>query len=432
MKKKTLKSYVAITVLILTMVLVAITYLFASALFSELGIARSNKGSQVAFAMAEAAVQHAIYQVKFDPVIKSDFVNGNTTCCTTVTQNPALIGNGSFEQTISVTGPGLADITAIGRFTMGSRTAVRSIKTSIAQSVTPPSYDDDAAIFVSRSGSSDPGSLYTNQSTIKVYGGGVLSGGELEFKNSALPGNYVHAEGSIEYSISDESNNSSIKCQCYIDTAPDPQTDPPTPQCSAAPSCTPSNVINVDSIPSIDIDSADPNSYKNRAAAESQYFDTANSFKNYLSSHSNTISGIVYVNVGSSGTLDFGTLVGNNQTVTVNGILVSSYNILVPNNRGLMINLNPTAGGPSGIIAKHDFKVANGAAFSGSGMFYAGNLIETNHPVFNVTGGIFARDIIINQGNLTINFDKDLINQALPPNPADTPIIQRQYWEEEY
>lgn len=419
------KSYVTITVLILMMVLVAITYFFANSLYAELRIANNNKSAQIAFALAEAAVQDAIYQVKYDTATRTAFVAGDTSCCSKVTKNPALINNGSFDETTTITGPGLATISATGSFTMGTRTAVRRIETSIAQSVTPPVYTGDAAIFVSNSGPNNAGKIYTNQSIIEVFGGSILSGGDLEFKNSAK----IYAEKTIGYKGINDSFNSTLKCHCTIST-PDPEGL--IPMCSAAPNCTPQIISTVDSIPSIDLDSSDSGSYKSRANAQGQYFSSQTLFSNYLQSHSNTISGIVFVDVGSNGTLDFGTLIGNNQTVTVNGILVSSYNIAVPNNRGLTINPNPTTNQPSGIIVKHDFTVATGATFSGIGLFYAGNRIETNHPIFTVTGGIFARDISINQGHLTMHFDPDIINEALPPNPADTPIIQRTFWEEEY
>lgn len=420
MKKiKFSKSYITITVLILMMVLVAVSYLYADSIFSELAIARNNKGASVAFALAEAGVQRAIYQVKYESAVRTPFVTGDTSCCSKFTQDPALIiNNGSFEETITVTGEGLATITAVGKYTMGLRTAVREIKTSIAQSVDPPVYNGNSGIFISNTSEGSPSPLSINHTTIKVYGGGIVSGGGLSFHKST-----VWTEKTIESKIPVSYDDSELRCNCTI-TTPDPEEI--IPMCSEAPECTPTIINDVDSIPAIDILSSDPGSYKSLSQnSPNHYFSSQSAFLTYMQSNGNTISGIVFVDVGSNGTLDIGT-----NTFTVNGVLVSSNDIYVPNGGGLIITHTPNQ--PSGVIAVNNLGVHNKGVFEGTGLIYAGNSIITNHPNFNVTGGIFGRSVEINQGTINIYFDKDIINAALPANPADTPIIDRTFWEEEY
>ena len=419
-KTKFFKSYVTITVLILMMVLVAISYLYADSLFAELAIARNNKSSSVAFALAEAGVQEAIYQVKYKLSVRTAFVAG-TTCCDTFTYDPALIDNGSFEETINVTGRGLATITAIGRYKTGLRTAVRRVKTSIAQSVDNPAYNGDSGIFISDTGQGPPSPLTLNQTTIKVYGGGILSGGGLDFNQSQ-----IDAEKTIEYKNSLRINKSSLKCNCMIDT-PDPEGL--IPMCSDAPACTPTVVDEVGSIPTIDIITDYPDSYKSRSKiSPNHYFLNQSNFLSDMAIHGNIISGIVYVEVGSNGTLDIG-----KNNFTINGVLATSNSISVPN--GGTLNINKLADQPAGIIVPNTFEVKNNGVFSCTGLIYGGNKVELNlptSPTINVYGGIFSRYVYINQGDLVIRFDKDIINAALPMNPLDTPVIQRTFWEEEY
>ena len=423
MKKiKFSKSYITITVLILMMVLVAVSYLYADSIFSELAIARNNKGASVAFALAEAGVQRAIYQVKYESAVRTPFVTGDTSCCSKFTQDPALIiNNGSFEETITVTGEGLAIITAVGKYTIGLRTAVREIKTSIAQSVDPPVYNGNSGIFISDTSEGSPSPLTLNQTTIKVYGGGILSGGGLDFNQSQ-----IDAEKSIEYKNSLRLNQSTLKCNCMIDT-PDPEEL--IPMCSEAPACTPTIVSDVDSIPAIDILSSNPGSYQSLSQnSPNHYFSSQSAFLTYMQSNGNTISGIVFVDVGSNDTLDIGT-----NTFTVNGVLVSSNSISVPNGGTLIINKPENQ--PAGIIVPNTFEVKNKGVFSCTGLIYGGNKVELNlptSPTINVIGGIFSRYVYINQGDIIIHFDSAVINAALPIDPLDTPIIDRTFWEEEY
>ena len=72
---KSNRGYITITVLILMMVLVAASYLYADALFSELTIARNNKGATAAFSLAEAGVQEAIYLIQYDIDVRNTFLN---------------------------------------------------------------------------------------------------------------------------------------------------------------------------------------------------------------------------------------------------------------------------------------------------------------------------------------------------------------------
>src|SRR4030065_1207521 len=115
------KSYVSIVVLILMLVLVAASYLYADALFSELAIARNNKGAAVAFSLAEAGVQEAIWRIQYEVATRDTFLNeeDGMTFFEHKSPNPTLIPKGEYSVTIKNTAKAAATVTAIGTYRVG-------------------------------------------------------------------------------------------------------------------------------------------------------------------------------------------------------------------------------------------------------------------------------------------------------------------------
>lgn len=413
-------SYITITVLILMLVLVAITYLFADALFGELAIARNNKGAQVAFSLAEAGTQEAIYRVQYDTTARNTFLN-TTTGVTTFTHDPALIGPGAYSVTIQNSAKGVATITSIGTYTMGTRIARREIKVGIAQATQPPAYPYDGAIFGAGGAGESIADIDFWYASVNIYGGSILSNRDINFKFGAD----VNIEKSVEAGRDVTVNwPSHVDCNCLINDDGDPE----TPQCSTSPGCAPVEGAATKSMPQIDFDSSSPNSYKNQAISQGHYFSRQQDFKTdaiFPKWSERTFEGIYYID--SPLDIDWG------RTMRMNGVIATSGSISV--SFGQLLLAPPTGGGPSGALTQGSLTVGTIGNFSGTGLVYTGDRFQIDASIpynMNLTGGILSRRTWISGFRTTnIYLDADVINAVLA-TPSDTPVIEINHWEEEY
>jgi len=420
-------AYVTITVLILMMVLVAITYLFADAIYSELAIARNNKGAQAAFSLAEAGVQEAIYRVKYEGEYTNFFLsipssNPSDNIKSFLHNPPALINNGSYNVSIQKTAKGVAMITSIGEYTMGLKKAHREIKLNIAQAYVAPPYNDDAAMFTDAQASAT-GDLTFSKSTINVYDGGLTTGRDLTLQHESV----VTVEKSVKYVKSYISKHSSVlKCECLF-SDPDPLNPPP--DCSSASICNP-QVIPSESvtIPTIDFDA-----YRAKADEEHRIYSSSEFLSLIPLGQSTTLEGTFFIE-------DPQLTIDGDRNVTINGVLIvysgNSGNINIGSNSGSTTTLTinqPPGGGAAGILAYKKITIDEKSNFSGTGLLYAGEGVDLNSSPnqINLTGGILSRRITVGERTVNIHFDKDIINITLS-NPNDTPIIELSHWEEEY
>lgn len=413
-------GYITITVLILMMVLMSIIYLFASAVFSELTIARNNKAAQAAFALAEAGVQEAIYKVQYDTTAQNYFLAGSPDYPFSHPA-PALLTQGSYEVTIDNTAPGVATITSIGHYAMGLRTATREIKLDIAQATEPPEYPYDGGIYASGSGAgSSIADIDFWSAVVNIYGGSLLSNRDINLKFGAN----VDIEETVEAGDDVTKQHSSVlDCNCLIND----DGDPLTPQCSPSPGCAPLENAPAKTMPQIDFEA-----YKTIAQNTpgpspdgNQYFSDGDDFEDLIPFlGSQTFNGVVYVDDGID-------LLG--ETVNMNGVLVASESIKL--HAAATINIAPPpGGGASGILTQKNFEIMATSRFGGTGLIYTGDRFEhyTMTDTTNLTGGIISRRTWF-WGSQTTNiyFDANVINTVLG-NPTDTPVIEINHWEEEY
>jgi hypothetical protein len=404
-KNLKLKGYVTIVVLILMSVLVAVSYLYADALFSELAIARNNKGSTVAFALAEAGVQEAIYKVRYDPGIKAHFLTGSGSDILPL--KPALINNGSYKVTLIYTNPATATIESTGFYQMGLRTAQRRITENIDQATLPLIWDIGAAIFTSPG--SAPNNLTNidlkNAKTIRIYNGGIFSGLDLNTKNVTN----IAAEGRIR-SMGIIDSQGTKNCQCKI--ADD--NDPSTPQCFNNPDygcqVEPHSSLSDPENGTPPSGSAD---YKLQAiSAGTCYNGVAPCNKPFPTS--STLTGIIYVEGG----LEI------NHDLTINGLLVTSGNLDVK----AVLTVNKTGDEPSGIIVDPG-NFYSKRTLNVTGVIWVAQSIYVNNGDINLTGGIIVHDIYINNSSTIIHYDPQVINETLKPTSQ---VIELKHWEEEY
>lgn len=416
-------GYVLISVIVIMTVMVAMMFFFADALFSEYAIAQNQRSATASFHLAEAGIQEAVWRIQHDATTRNTFLNTTNGLTTFSHNNP--MANASYTVTIQNTAKGAAIITGTGYFDVGIKQAKRVVTTKVTKATTPPPYDYDGAIFTG--GSTGEEDITFSNATINITGeelqdhdnnpltpevlvpiASLISNRDIWYSDSV-----INVAKDILAKRSIRNTRSNVNVGGVIND----------------------NVSDTYTMPAVDVTSTNPDSYKSMAQAQNQYF-TATAFKNLLQTQGSlTYTGIVYI-AGS------GLTIKNNQSLTINGTLVSEGNIEVgknPTKGTLTINTNGTA--PSGIISLAKLLVNDGGVLDVEGMVYLGDRFSfdpynRNFPqaqTINIEGGILSRRT---EGNgpriLNIKLNKDLINQALDPNPNETPIIQVQHWEEEY
>lgn len=408
-KSKKLKSgYVLISVLVIMMVMLAITYFLADALFSEMAIAKNQKAATTCFHLAEAGIQEAVWRIQYDDSAngaKEKFLH-STDGVTTFSHDPALLPNGAYDVTITNSAPGAATISSTGLFTFGLKTAQRRITVNVTKATTPPPYNYDGAIFTG--GSTGEEDITLSALTLNVTGGGsLISNRDIWYTLSTVNVDKdILAKRNIKNVLSNVHAGGVIR-----------ENDPGTY-----------------TMPTIDVTSDGPNSYKSKAIAQGQYY-TQKQFSDALkNAGSLTFNGIVYV--AGSVNIDWW------RSVTVNGMLVAEGSIDVggPVRRG-DLTINHVSGQPSGLITLSKFTAWAYSRINITGLVYVGDRfsfdpwysLDPSTRDINITGGVLCRRF---EGRglrtININFNKDLINEGLQTEPEETPVIQFQHWEEEY
>jgi len=414
-------GFVLISVIVIMAVMAAMMFFFSDALFSEQAIAQNQKSATICFHLAEAGVQEAIWRIQNDATAKNNFLN--TTDGLTTFSHDSIMPSASYEVSIQNKAKGLATVTGIGYFRTGLKRAKRVVTTEVARATTPPPFNYDSAILTGNSTGEEDITLTAIE--LNITGSHMV-----DHDNNPLTPQVEKPWGSL---ISDRDIWFSFS---KINVAKDILAK--------------RNLLNIFSnitvggeiadhvietyfMPTIDVTSEEPNSYKNLAQAQNQYFDSQE-FTKLLKNGPQTFNGVVYVAGRSGITID------SNQSLTVNGMLVAEGSVDVgkPTKKGTLI-INHVDNKPSGVIALNKFNAWAYSTINIEGLVYIGDRFAVdpyyslNSKDINIEGGILARRFSGN-GLRTINidFNQDYINQALQPNSNETPVIQVQHWEEEY
>lgn len=416
------KGYILITVLVIIMVMLAISYYLADALFSETAIARNQKSATSAFHLAEGGVSEAIWRIQNNSATKNTFLN-TTGGVTNFNHNPALLSGGSYTVEIRNIAKAAAVVTSTGYFQMGLKTAQRKITVNVTKANTPPPYDYDGAIFTGgATGNEDitiDGLNLTITGTIMVEQIDPITG---LITMVEQPAGSLLSSRNIEFFDSSANIIKDIKANNNITIRDSTVTQGGVRQENA------NSVLNMPNF-----DSA---AYRTIALGQNQVF--ANTAAVFANSDSPTYSGVVYV--------DSSLTINDGRSLTVNGLLITPDTITVgAESRSGTLTINHTEGQPAGAVALHEFVVKPKGVLTVNGILYVGdrfyaekwdhNLAASRNIIIN--GGLLCRRIFSNglengsKRNLTIDFKKDWINEALG-NPNETPVIITQHWEEEY
>ncbi len=189
-------GYVLISVLVIMIVMLVITFFLADALFSEVSIARNQKATTLSFNLAEAGVSEAIWRIQNDSGAKNTFLN--SVDGQTIIPEKSLFANGSYSVIIQNTALGTATISSTGIYSFGLRSAQRKIVQNVAQATYPPPFPYDSAIFSSPAGGTSTGDLEFSTARLQIFGGSLLSGRDLLITQNSD----ISVEKTIQYTRS--------------------------------------------------------------------------------------------------------------------------------------------------------------------------------------------------------------------------------------
>lgn len=401
MKNKN-EGIVLISAMLTLVLLSALAAFFIGVMISEFRISTSNRSGIVSFYAAESGIQEALFTVKNNESLRTNFEDGNLSY--SLSRNPFLAENTSYSVTIESLTPGEAEIVSTGKYESGFFDAQRVVKTKIVAGTNPePDWTNvlygsrDISIFASAP--NIIGDLYAARD-IDVWG----------FSNVDVTGNIYANEDINIWLFSDLNATGEMRADNY----------PPPPD------------VEIE-MPIIDFDSESPNSLYNMA---DQIY-TQNEFRDLIKDEDAlTLNGITYV----TGNVNI-----KQTDLTVNGVLVADGNIDIgmtfpgigkPNPS---INVNQQAPGElSGLLSKSKIQLGVHAR----DMFIDGLIYSMDEfKIFNfannmiINGGAIAGEISIMNivsSNFEINYNPDLIRPLLQLENSESPPVEIEHWEESY
>lgn len=397
-----------ITVLMMSLIFFLSLY-FLNFSMTEDRIAKSQSWGAKTYYLAEAGIAEMIWRLKNNETYKNNFETDPSWTQTFTRNNPFGANSGSYTVTITNSSLAHGQIESIGSINIGSTTSQRIVRTQVYRAIGESSLNDnggyaDGNIDISLSKVNFyNGSAHSNNNFI-VNGNGTLINIDTDLN---AVGNYIKAFASMV----------NIAGDTYAANY-----DPPGPAEQI-------------SMPAVDFDSADPNSYIN--IADVVY--TENQFDNLMKNNQNLTlnNAITYV----TGDVE----IKGAQNLTINGLLVVGKDLELGDSecRGSRcgynnITVNHASGTPSGIIAKRKIEFNRWSGnINISGIIYATDQLDIlNIQVgknFDILGGLISRKLTITSSwqPINITFDNEIVVTGLGSSTF-SPIITVEHWEEEY
>lgn len=399
------RGFVLVTALLVMITLLSLAYFMSAFALTENKISSSQAASVQAYYLAESGVNEAIWRLKNDSAWKSNF-ESSATWNTTVTRSSALYKNGSYTIAIQNTAKANGTITVTSKINLGLSSAQRVIKTTVYKAL--------GDTIIGANGEFADGNIDMSGTTLNVVGGGL-------FSNNNVIVNYwstINVDGDVKAVGNVVSNLWSTIVASSTQSA----NNPPAPAAMTMPAISFDNSGDSDSL---------------KARATKVY--TASQFSNLLWSYRNktlTLTGITYV----TGDVD----INYYNDLVINGALVADGDItLGANSLGCLLggrsditmsSLNTST--PSGIFSKSriDLELCL-SSLSGQGVIYANdkvNVLSLPNGI-TITGALVSRKLTLTslwQG-FTIIYDPDVINASVG-DPAYSPVVTIDHWEEEY
>lgn len=406
-KKNNLKNnqqgFLLITSLVVLTIMILIVTFYLNAIIQEIKITHITSQSSQAYYLAETGVQEAIWKLQNDSTWKNNFET-NPTWSATLTRNNVWGKNGSYTVTVTNTDLANAYITATSSIPVAKSTTQRVVKTSVFKALNRLPTENIA--------------IFTNNNITNI-------GGDLN-----ATGKTIMANNNISlYFFSDWAINGETKAvnvistdfgSHLISTGIYDSKRPPTPTAI--------------SMPAIDFDSTDKNSYKSRA---NQIYSSSEFDQLLNDSPIVTLDGITYVTGG--------VFIKKGQKLILNGILVADGSITVGNlfNSGITpatLIVNHINDQPSGLLSKSNINfgsynseaIINGLIYSGGTLTFSGGSLAEGVSI-KINGAIISQNI--NFFNmwlpLTVTLNQDYVDEVIDL-PVFSQILSINHWEEKY
>lgn len=449
MRENPNKSFISIATLIVATILLLLATYFLNFILSELKIAQSHTWASQTYYLAEAGINEAIWKLKYDDkdvnedgdkAWAEEFVEepGCENFSDTIEKNTNnLIPNSSYTITIHNTSCARGEIivTAYINLPNGARTR-RVVKTKVFKPLNP-SPTRNSAVF----SGGETESISFLAGYMNIYNGNIFSNYNITLDLVSTLRAYDNPETKDieEGKVAAVNNINKSLLSTIVSTGRCARNVcSPSQACiDAGINCPPQPI----SMPMIDFDSSDPDSYKSRAAAAGTLY-TAQQFEDLLWKNPNlTLNNPVTYVTGSI------TLKGN-QRLTVNGVLVADGTISIGEELCWFKSLFQSRCGNSRITVNHPEGIASGLLTKSkievglyadridvNGLLYAGDefSLVSLPDSFNIVGGLIARKMTLvsiwQALNITLNDER--IREAIG-YPKYSPVIKIEHWEELY
>lgn len=401
-------STLLITILLMNLILFLSIY-FLNFSLTEQKIAISQSEGAKTYYLAEAGIAEMVNKLKNDATFKNNFET-NSNWSETITRNePFGTGSGSYSVTITNSDLAHGEIISTGTIDIGlGKTTQRVVKTYVYRAL------GAGGVTVGENCGYADGNIDISFSLVNFIGGSAHSNNIFNINGLSIVNidNDLNAVGNLNINWASLLNvGSSTHAANY----------PP----AAAPI----------TMPAVDFDSADTNSFLNRADvvySESDFEDLMWNNQNLTLNDP-----ITYV----TGDVEL----KGAQNLTINGLLVIDRDLIVGQKFfwGVRagynsITINHTPGQPAGILTKRKiyFKTFTGN-INAHGVIYANDqLTVASFPLgysFNAEGGLISRKLSLTSVWQAINITRndDILNETLG-STVFSPVITVEHWEEEY
>jgi len=411
--QKTNPGFALIAIILILGVLLLAGMAFFTLTSLERQISLSQESAFETYYLAEAGINEVIYKLRNDSDWREEFEQG--TVDRSLSRESVLASDSSYEANIVATEPGKADIVATGKLSRQNTIAQRVVKTKAVRAVNPSPL----------AGVATYSDVDTNVdlSFVNVIGGNMFANDDLDlfaWSRADIDGAAQAATQIHLYAWSDLNPTEG----CRANNCPVSGCSP----CNSAPDHI--------SLPMLDFDSSDPNSYKSRAGA----IYTEAQFKTLLNNNNPLVlnSDVTYV----TGDVR----IKRGHSLILNGILAADGSIIYGDTGGSLLRpihleINHIAGKGSGLIAKGSVEIL-ARPFSGDinlkAVLYAVDRVRIQNLSFNgdfnLEGAMIGREIdFLNfWGNSNITYNDEILNKTLFGPPTDSPVVTIEHWEEEY
>jgi Tfp pilus assembly protein PilX len=452
-----------VSALLLGVLLILGAY-FLSFTLTESQIARSQDSSVQTYYLAEAGINEAIWKLKNDPEWKNGFETppACSSWSASFSKSNTLLPNSSYQVQIQNSGCAMGEIISTAFLNLpNGKTAQRIVKTKVFKAM--GSLTGNSTVF--SGGPSE--NIAITASLVNIYDGNLFSNNHIDISLFSNVDVYDNPDTSELEGKAIAGGNLNVSWFSTLDSLARCAKNVCQGDCTGQ-GCPPSSI----SMPMIDFDSNDANSYKKKALAKegagqcsvlcngmqcgTKCVYTKQEFEDLLwlagkDGNLTLNNEITYV----TGSIDL----KGARHLTINGTLVADGTISIGENQcwvnkgksdcgnNQVTISDPGVGKPSGMLTKGKINFGLYSSYQTiemTGLVYANDEIRiiSIPQIFRLTGGLLGRKVSIVSVWSSINFylNNSIITEGIwaganPPGgqtPPFSPVVTVEHWEEAY